>query len=467
MTQALDPTGFQMLVRVRDTDGPSYLLWTSATEGATGSPGSGLGGAAMASAGELTGIDLPVVESLEIDLNLGLNGKLTVTIAAPYDLGLRMLDSSLFKIGNVIEAQLGYPKSGRFTPWFSAMAIKPAIRIAPDDGLLATLNGEGGAFASLRSSSNKVYENTSYRDVIADIADRHRWSVQYPDGSEELDRQRESVSQGGFSDWGFINQLCRQSNVDCYMGPDPHELGRSRLFVLSRGEKNQERPVRTYVMRRQIDMINVFPILDYESDALGIWMPRSAESVRTGDINPTNKEIERHVVNQETSIVPGLGLAIATATGSSVIGDHLSQIFADARSQLDAGEYLPVSARDPSRTTLQVVQAHRDEGAVRGAMNATITAIGVPEQIPGELIAIRGTGRLDGTFEVHGMTHRAMAGEWSMTMTCMNNATQSDLIASFFQVRPPQINQQDPPEATTDDAIGGGSDVDALPSEDA
>jgi hypothetical protein len=420
----------------------------------------------MAGAGALTGVDLPVVENIEIELNLGLNGRLTVTMAAPYDLGLRMLDSSLFKIGNVIEAQLGYPRSGRFTPWFSAMAAKPAIRISPDDGLIATMTGEGGAFASLRSSSNKVYEGKSYRDIITEVADRHRWTVQYPGNAEELERQRESVSQSGFSDWGFINQLCRQANVDCFMGPDPDNFGRSRLFVLARAEANEEQPTRTYVMRQQIDMVNVFPILDYESDALGVWMPRSAESVRTGDINPMNREVERHVANQASSIVPGLGLAIATATGRSVVGDHLSQIFADARSQLDAGEFVPHSSRDPSRTAMQTIQAHRDEGAVRGAMNAVITGFGVPEQYPGELIGIRGTGRLDGTFQVHGLTHRAMAGEWTMTMTCMNNATSSDLIASFFQIQPPQVNQQDPPEATADDATGGGTEVSPVPAED-
>jgi hypothetical protein len=459
-----------MLVRVRDDDGGSFLLWTSggsSIEGGGDATADVMGGPAMAGAGQLAGVDLPVVESLDIELNLGLNGKLTVQVAAPYDLGLRMLDSTLFKIGNVIEAQLGYPRSGRFTPWFSAMAAQPAIRISPDDGLVATLNGEGGAFASLRSSSNQVYENQSYRQVIQAVADRHRWTTSFPEEDREtaLDRNRERVSQAGYSDWGYINQLCRQANVDIYMGPDPEELGRSRLFVRRRREDHEAVPRRSYVMRRQIDMISVFPILDYETDSLGVWLPRSAESVSTGDIVPEDRTIQRETVSALTTELAVLNEVSMSGTGSAVIGDHLAQAFAIRRSQLDTGEHLPLSARDPSRRPTEVAQAHRDEGAMRGSLNATVTTFGVPEQLPGELVAIRGVGRLDGTFQVHGLVHRAMPGEWTMTLTCMNNGTATDLIANFFAVQPPSTNREEPPEATVNDGDGGGTDVEAVPAD--
>lgn len=464
MPEPLDPAGVQMLVRVRDDEGASFLLWTLSSDQVIGQA---LEGAPQAAAGSLAGVDLPVVESVDIELNLGLNGRLTVQIAAPYDLGMRMLDSSLFKIGNVIEAQIGYPRLGRFTPWFSAMAAKPGLRISAEEGLVATLNGEGGAFASLRSSSNQVWESQSYRQVVQAVAERHRWSTSFPDEdtSTAFDRQRDRISQSGYSDWGFINQLCRQANVDCFMGPDPEEQGRSRLTVQRRRDTNEARPVRTFAMRRKIDMVNVFPILDYESDSLGVWLPRSAESVVTGDIMPDTREIIREAASVATAEVPALGEVSPTGTGGAVIGDHQAQLFSPPRSVLDAGEFLPLSSRDPSRRPSEVIQAHREEGAMRGALNATIVSFGIPEQLPGELIAMRGLGRLDGTFQVHGLVHRAMAGEWSMTLTCLNNATSSDLIANFFQVQPPSTNREEPPDPTTDDADGGGAEVEPVPAD--
>ena len=204
MPQPLDPSGFQMIVRVRDDAGAEFLLWTNASSGGSGltdGARASLGGAPMASAGQLAGVDLPIVESVEIELNLGLNGKLTVNVAAPYDLGLRLLDSSLFKIGNVIEAQIGYPRSGRFTSWFSAMAAKPALRISGEDGLVATFNGEGGAFASLRSASSRSYEAQSYRQIIQFIADRHHWTTQFPTTitNNPLNKKRETMNQNKYS----------------------------------------------------------------------------------------------------------------------------------------------------------------------------------------------------------------------------------------------------------------------------
>lgn len=469
MPPPLDPSGFQMIVRVRDDEGQEFLLWTNATGTSqfVNEARASLEGASEAGSGQLTGVDLPVVESLNIELNLGLNGKLTVNVAAPYDLGLRMLNSSLFKIGNVIEAQLGYPRSGRFTSWFSAMAAKPAIRISADDGLVATFNGEGGAFASLRSASSRTFEAQSYRQIVQDIADRHRWTTSFPDpvNDSPLDRERERVSQNGYSDWGFINQLCRQANVDVFLGADAEQVGRTQLRVRRRQEDHEAAPVRTYVMRRQIDMINVFPILDYESDSLGVWLPRAAQSVAYADINALDREVLRDAASIATGNIPGLNPVEPSGTGSRIIGDHLSQVFSEQRNAQDFGEFMTLSSRDPSRRPEEVAQAHRDESAMRGALNATITTLGIPEQLPGELVAIKGTGRLDGTFQVHGLTHQAMPGEWTMTMRLMNNSTETDLIAAFFQVQPPSTNREEAPEASANDSDGGGAEVDATPAE--
>jgi hypothetical protein len=269
MPQPLDPSGFQLSVEIvtagaetgagsavsagvgargSETRFPLWLRSSPDGEGITLDPGGGVPG------------DLPIVESVEIKMSLSLVSTVTINIAAPYELGLRLLDSELFVIGNTYEVRVGYPRIGRFLPWISARAAKPSLTINPDEGLTATLNGVAGAFAALRGTSSRTYTG-SYREVLTQIANRphNNWLTEFPERQEgdPFDESRGQFSQSNRSEWFFVQMLARGANCDAYIRPSRGEAGRNVLVVTRRREMFAQDVRYTFVMRGQIDMRSV------------------------------------------------------------------------------------------------------------------------------------------------------------------------------------------------------------------
>jgi len=280
----LDPSGFQIAVIVR-SGGESYPLWIGGAEGN--------GGRSIFRGEDVPFQDLPIVESVQVDIGMGLIGKVNVELSATYDLGIQLLNSSLFAIGSVIDIQIGYPRIGRFLPWFSTMASKPSININADDGLTATLNGEGGAFAAARSMSSETFSG-SYESIIRAIANQesNKWNLDIPErsGSEDpLYVDRGSVSQGNRTDWMFVQYMARMANYDAFIMPDPGIRGANLLRLVRREDAMEGKPRYTFIARGQCDFINTFPVFEFESSAEGVWLP--PREARIVDINIRTREV--------------------------------------------------------------------------------------------------------------------------------------------------------------------------------
>lgn len=136
MPAVLDPSGFMMSVVVIGGDGTRYPLWT---KGASTEEDR-----SFFRNEEAQFQDLPIVQSVSVELNRGLNGSASVEFVAPFELGIELINSDLFVIGNGLEVRIGYPRLGRFLPWFRTMSVKPDLTIDGSEGMSATLNGQGG-----------------------------------------------------------------------------------------------------------------------------------------------------------------------------------------------------------------------------------------------------------------------------------------------------------------------------------
>lgn len=461
---ALDPSGFQIAVRVVTPDRQTFHLWFS--EGASQTAET------LATVDSALGIDgpafldgLPCVESVEIETALGLNSKITVSLATPYDIGLRVLESRLLQIGNVIECQIGYPRLGRFMPWVSAMSSKPDVRITPDEGLTATLNGEGGAFIALRGSRSVEYQNKSYVDIVREILSQDGYAHMTFDppaatGSEdELYRVRERVSQQNQSDWFFIQYMLRSANCDAWIEPSREREGQQVLRCVRRREILGATPRFGFVMRGRVDFETYFPMFEFESPSEGIWMPGAATSVRTGGVNPDDLSVTELIGRREESTVPATGEAAGGESGGRV--EDTDVRLAHPTDGPTAGEHIYVSERDP-RGQLAVIEAHQTEAAARGGgIHATITSFGIPDLFPGELVSIHNLGIFDAVYLAHKVTHRTAPGDWTMTLELLNNATSQTMLASLLSFTPQRVNDATPPEPLGD-AEGGGQEVEPV-----
>jgi hypothetical protein len=449
------PSGFQISVVLVTSDG-RFPLWVG---GAT--IGKGEDSRNIFRGEEIDLTDLPIVESVEIELNLGLNGKLNVEIAAPFDLGMLLLESQLFTIGNAIEAQIGYPKLNMFTPWFSTMTAKPSLQISGSEGLTATLNGEGGAFGAIRSGAPTVYRNKSYADIINEIASdpSNNWLVNMPrefSGSgSALHTKRSGVSQGNLSDWNLIQVLSRGASCDAYIAPPRSEDRQAVLHIIPRSDYLTMKPRYTFVLRGRCDFVNYFPIFDFESTAEGVWLPRGSGPLRYADINPDSREEEEET--NDHSEEQHIGGDASPTSGSTQVDDITTSLVSARGVSGFAGRFLATSSRD-SRGQQEVSRQEGEEEAMRGGLQLTISTIGIPDLFPGDVVYIANAGIFSGNYSIEGLTHRASGGDWSMTLKLLSNALSAEAIVQGLQDQWQNFNQEQP-EVTTDAGSGIGSEV--------
>lgn len=464
MPAPIDPSGFQMSVEVILQNGEKFPLWMRPSE--SGVPETirqvdralGITGATPLG-------DLPIVESVEITMSRGLTMGASINIVAPYELGLDLLSTNLFVIGNAYEVRIGYPRLGRFLPWMSFRAEKPDLNISPDEGLTATLNGTAGSFAALRGASSRTYTG-SYRDILQEIAERghNQWLIDFPDVEQgsAFDEQRDQVSQGNKSEWFFVQQIARSANCDAFMLPSREQQGRPVLTIRRRKDAFAQSPRFTFVMRGQIDMETVFPLFNFSSPSEGVWVPRSQGGVTCTDIDPDDGSVQEVTADALDSDTPRLDEAAVggdqvVQVGSEVVANHPS--LSDDR---ETGERCVISNRDPM-TPAQQVRSLFEEGSTRGGIQASGASFGIPELFPNDIITLGNLGIFSGNYLVDSMTHRAGPGEWTMDMKFLANSVALSAIAEDLRVTPTSINTRTAPELAdgSENAGGGGTTVTA------
>lgn len=486
----LDPSGFQISVAIVDANGIRIPLWMRngaspsanqlITEALTTLDNSlGLsGGGGTADGLDLTKYDLPIVESVSLELSLGLVAKTTINVAAPYELGLKLMESALFKTGNVYEVQLSYPRLGRQTPWFSSTAQKPSIRINADEGLTGTLNGDGGGIASARAlQKGGSWEGKSYREIIEEIAERHGWIVKFKEASDiigqaleslaavgigggggltadPLEQTRGKVSQGLLKDWFFVQKLARSAKCDAFMAPDQEEH-KNVLYIKKRKDVLSEPPRYKFMMRGNVDFMTVFPMLEFETEAEGAWLPGAAIKATSSDIDPLLKiplNVEATAETTDEATLGDGGVPDSAEKNIEGVKVQLANTGGDDRT----GEHVPASARDP-RTPQEIVQAHRDESAFRGGINANISSFGIPDLFPGSVVELAGVGIFNSNYWIQSLAHNASGSEWLMTMKLVNNGGASGGFDAFLAKESAKTNTEKTEEGV--EAGSGGSTV--------
>lgn len=456
MPRPIDPSGFSLVVQLRFQDqsgGENVVpLWTRGSRGATS------GSRASLFFGDEY-LDVPIVGGVTVNMGLGMDSEISVPIAAPLDLGLALLNSVVVQIGNRLEIQLSYPKLGLSTPWFTGLTIRPDFEIG-EDGFSATLKAVGVAYAGHRTAGDTLWNDTSYEAILREIASRqyNQWTLDVParDGADDplyLDRQ--SVSQQMLSDWVFVNQIGRFSGCDLALVWE--QSGEAVLRVRRRASEFAAAPRYTFQFRGQIDMVSRFPILNFAAEGEMVSLPRGGARVVWDDIDPVTGENRGGVVTQDdrqavvqrlnsSSVQPG-----AESGGAALLPG-------------DSGERLAVPVASQAESPDEVAASRSDEAAVRGGFAATLTTIGIPDLLPGEMVRVVGLGDMfGGNYLVTNMTHEA-SDFWTMELKLLSNAQGGEqAIAEIVRSQYEDFNAREgAPQADPDS--GASVDVDAEPA---
>lgn len=466
----MDPSGIQIAASVRTTRGSVFPLW--------------MGGARTSEKpGDADSIffdtnveyqDLPIVTAVNIEMTMNYNATCTVEVAAPYELGLALLESELFVIGNVLTVQVGYPRIGLFLPKLSTQTVRPNVSLNPEDGLTATLNGQGGIFAGTRGQSNRQFRNVSVEEVVSTIANlkHNQWSVDFPKvqrrgslqaGGDPLYAERGSINQDGETDWAFVSRILRASSCRAVIRPVPDGGGQTQVAIRRDSDVARQDPVYTLTARGQVDMVipnGRFPLLSFESEAEGVWLSAGSDRVRTADIDSRTARDSSAEANQETVADEAPNATTGTVgTGS----EEVEGVNVAARAAPEDGgdRHVPLSSNSTERTPAEgVAQGAREEGERGGGMTATVSTIGNPVAFPNDRIRIENIGMFSGNYEIEGMSHQVGEGDWTTTMKLIRRGSvMSEQISEAIRARQDwSASDQAPADqpGIEEDAQGGG-----------
>lgn len=439
----VDPSGIQVSVSVMTARGATFPLWMG---GARTSDKIG-GGDSIFLDANVPFRDLPIVTGVNIEMSMNYNASCTVELSAPYDLGLELLESELFIIGNVITVQVGYPRINLWLPRLSTMGVKPSISLDPDGGLTATLNGQGGIFASMRSQSTRRWEGISAKEAIENVANlkHNKWTIEFPsqirrgsvtDREDPLYLSRVAVNQRGETDWAFTTRILRAVGCRATVRPIP-EGGATRIVVQRDSDVAREAPVYTLVSRGQIDMVapnGRFPLLSFESEAEGVWLSAGSDRTTTADISSTTGEQTSEEADQETIADDSPNATTGTVgTGSGEV-DGVN-VAGRAAAEDGGDRHIPLPDNSTETTPREgVTQNTREEAERGGGMNVTVSTIGNPLAFPNERIRIENVGLFSGNYEIEGMSHQVGEGDWTTTMKLIRRGSvQSEHISELLR----------------------------------
>lgn len=464
-TSTIDPSGFNIEVKV-GIDGKDIPLWVRQDDsGPQFDPGIGENG----DGGGQPLRDLPIVESVGLELNMGLSGKVTIQLWAPYELGVRIINSPLLRIGNILKVRLGYPNLNRFTPWFHATAQKPDVAIDGEQGLVVTMNGDGGAFAAMRGES--ALQVTTVAQAIEAMCELHEWTCNLPPQSgtdDPLYIERGNMSQSMAPNWRWLHDMARTAQCDIFLGPPIAEQGQQRREVLyvvrrrdmmrSRAIEGQTRPIYTFVLKGRTDFKRFFPMLAYTSEFENVWLPRAAVRTSTNSINMDDGEEVSAEASGETAAEPAIGGDSQPSAGSVVEDGVKAELAASEDLDGATGEHLYVSPRDP-RGQQDMVNAHQFEAQVRGSIQCQITSYAIPELWPSTLVETVGIGHFSGLYAIESMTHTANATEWTMEIRLISTALSREFLREGLSREPSDTSDARVEEPISDDdpTSGAGS----------
>lgn len=469
----VDPSGIQISVILTTERGREYPLWIG---GATS--GTGPDAQSIFLDTDTDFQDLPIVTGVNIEMGEGLVPSTTVELSAPYELGLKLLESELFIIGNALVVQVGYPRIGLFLPPIATMSCKPSISINPDEGLTATLNGRGGVFAGSRARANRRYENVSGRDVMEQVGNlaHNRWLFVFPEqqpgasGEDPLYVQR-NITQSNETDWSFVNRIARRAGCSLVVRPLPNEGARNRIVVVRRSESASADPIYTLTSRGQIDMIapnGRFPLLSFESEAEQVWLGAGSDRVSTNDVNSETGEVpDRTEVTAddiEDDIQPPTDGAVGS--GSSDTDD----INIAARASRDDADDMNLSlpSNDSGRTPAEGARQEADEQGERGGgIQATATTIGNPLAFPGDRIRVENLGPFSGNYRIISISHQIGEGDWTTTLRLIRGGPFgeqwiTEALRRRLERDPADQQPTDQPELGQDAASGGSTVVEPV-----
>lgn len=383
--------------------------------------------------------DLPVISSMEITLFMKMATEVSVSLDMTYEQGVAFLNSPLCWPRNSIEAWIGYPDIGVYSPRVYGQVLKPDVSISPE-GATITLVVRGTEYEMFRRRSTQSWKAASPDDIVTEIVERYGKKVEFTDEALANLMEPFNVSQKQKTDWEFIKRLIE--SFGCTMHFGTNSKAEPTLFVMTQAEMLRKTPKKKFIMRGNFDVQKQqYPLLGFSSPTDWTWLAATSKSVVSMDIQMDDKKDVKNEATQDKSTVPNSGIWMLAGKVMDAIEDVAGTI--PKFLEDTAGKFIPMTSRDP--TVQGRLQERNDKAARDAGIQAECQTLGVADLIPGEMVELvvthGGEGALlDGNYGVTEVKHSAGGDGWETNFTTfkggfgknvkMKGANESKVVAN-------------------------------------
>lgn len=345
-----------------------------------------------------TGItDRPFLTELVVKLNLGFIPIITARLGPSYDAAIEFLDSEHIEFGESrLEVQFGYtagaPGGAVLSPLYTGLLLRPDVQLGDDIGLTLNAQGitsftiatQGGARAWNLKSRSAIIEDllrgpgTPPRDLRLDASEVQSASAEVRTAFFETPQQ---IAQGALTDWQLITQLIRECR--CWF-----LVVGNTVKVFPRESRLTGPPCRTFAVHNYPNgelgpAAGVFPMFNPTSPTTGIYLPGSLRGLAMSEIDSRSRQVVTRSVNDEdtrgarTSAQGANGAPSPSNPGVGPRGEGQEQTAAN-----------PTDPRFVDRA-----RAEYETITQRSGIKLEWSSLGIPEALPGDVVAVRGLGR--------------------------------------------------------------------------
>lgn len=351
---------------------------------------------------------------------------ISFTVDAPFQVGLAMLNSNMFRAGNQIEVVIGYPDGPKSHPFYGFLHQGGV-------GLELTPNGLTGTVTCHSYSKVETYEHALRTNNLkeafegAAIGSGRYKTVRYEGGADAAFAEFSNYKMTGFKVYSDVIELAHRL-TNTWSVPDADELlaGKVETLVVNYGpDQKSGKPTRKFVMRGQFSEeggVFTYPIDSFGPQMDSGWFvisPGSASGVQAPRVNDAGEVVTTEAKPEDSEEKAGQDEVAADAVEDRQVpagegGQEKQYNKQPGDKEATATFVVPGAAEEWQEVMLKNLQTHM---ARRDGWKANIVTVGIPDIRAQEVCEVLGMGTLyNGIWTIDGVTHQCALGNFTTTL---------------------------------------------------
>lgn len=393
--------------------------------------------------GEAGEVHVPFMTGASIDINMGGLAKTTVTFDAPYEEGIKLLESGAFAAGNILEVEMGYHGSPERSGQKFGMIIdaQTGIQIVPE-GVSGTISANiapvPARFREPSAALTSAWDGSPFADFLPDII-RHKaknagYSKVVFTGSSEALVADNSLLFGSGGAIGLYDILSRLRNVSRLTWRSQVVDGGYELEIYDYATMSALRPSRLFVMRGGLfesqGNVNTYPIISLSPDIQGFTFSTAPAKVSQGDVGRDGTVDIQDSTPGESDEKTGApegenNQAIPAKRGDAIVNRE--------QGEQETSMYVEnPNAEGSFSAAKNVVQA-------KNTLKMSLVTVGLPSLPLGredEVVEVKGVGIFNGDYQVNTAVHTWSGSGIDTNLTLFRNKVKGDAGVNDQTVEP-------------------------------